>query len=110
MIKITIRLDENGVLSVVRAAGHSEAAAKGHDIVCASASILLRTLGKLLEKSEGVDIEGSADSRGEFYLDVVSIGETAGEWMKGVTSFFISGFIDLENDYPENLSVSILEK
>ena len=107
MIEITIRLNESGVISGVRAAGHSEAAAKGQDIVCASASILFRTLGRILEGKEGIVLEGSADSRGEFFLDIVSCRRELHGWLKGVTSFILAGLKDLETEYPEELSVSI---
>ncbi len=107
MIEITIRLSESGVISGIRAAGHSEAAAKGQDIVCASASILFRTLGRVLEGNEGIIIEGSADNRGEFFLDIVSFRRELHGWLEGITSFILTGLKDLEAEYPEKLSVSI---
>ena len=107
MIEVTIRLNGSGVISRIRAVGHSGAAAKGQNIVCASASVLFRTLGRTLEGKEGIVIEGSADSRGEFFLEVVSCPNTLHGWLEGVTSFILTGLRDLETENPDELSVSI---
>ena len=107
MIKITIRLDNTGVLSGIKAAGHSKAAAEGQDIVCASASILLRTLGRVLESRDGIMLEGSADNRGEFSLDISFVDEAVHGWLEGVTSCIVTGLKDLEAEYPKYCSVSL---
>lgn len=107
MIEVTIRLNESGVISGITAVGHSGAAAKGHDIVCASASVLFRTLGRSLEGKEGMVVEGSADSRGEFFLEVVSCPRTLHGWLEGITSYILTGLKDLEAENPDELSVSI---
>ncbi len=106
MIEVTIRLDDSGVLSGIRATGHSGAAARGHDVVCASASVLLRTLGRVVEARRGIDVKGSADSRGEFFLEIGSVEDTEYCWLRGVTAFVVAGLADLETEYPEYCSVS----
>ncbi len=110
MIKIYIRLDEAGIISGIEATGHSEAAAKGQDIVCASASVLLRTLGRALESEEGVSLSGSADNRGEFFLDIGFYSDTVCDWLKGITSFIVTGLQDLEAEYPGYCTVSIKKR
>ena len=110
MIKIEIQLDDAGLLSRIRATGHSGAAAKGHDIVCASASVLLRTLARTLESGKGISLEGSAEESGEFFLDIRSFSDESACWIRGITSYSIIGLKDLETEYPDYCSVSINQR
>ena len=110
MIKISVRLNTAGLLSGVEATGHSGAAARGHDIVCASASVLLRTLARTLESQAGITLKGSADIRGEFFLDIGFREDTLSDWLQGVTACFITGIRDLEAEYPSICTVSITKR
>ena len=107
MIKIAVELNTAGLLSGIQATGHSEAAAKGQDIVCASVSVLLRTLARTLESKDGVLVKGSADMRGEISLDIKVDSDALSDWLRGVTSYSLTGLKDLEAEYPQNCSVSI---
>ncbi len=107
MIKIDVRLDSAGLLSSIRATGHSGAAAQGYDIICASASVLLRTLARTLESKEGITVTGSADMKGEFFLGIDSFRDNLSDWLNGVTVFGLTGMRDLEAEYPDACTVSI---
>ncbi len=109
MITVTVQLDSSGLLAVIQAAGHSGAGVRGQDIVCASASILLRTLARTLESKDGVVLTGSADMRGEFFLELHVHGSVLSHWLRGVTAFILTGLKDLEAEYPDSCTVSIKE-
>ncbi len=110
MIKVTVQLNTAGLLSGIQATGHSGAADRGQDIVCASVSVLLRTLARTLESKDGVLVKGSVDMRGEFALGIEVDGDSLSDWLRGVTSFSLTGLKDLEAEYPQNCSVSIYKE
>jgi len=107
LIKISIWLDNAGLFSGIKATGHSGAAAAGQDIVCASVSILLRTLARSLEQKEGFILNGSADVRGDFFLEIDVDKDGLSGWLEGLTAFIVTGLKDLEEEYPRYCSVNI---
>ncbi len=97
MIHVLLECGKEGVLSFCTASGHAEYGAKGHDIVCAAVSILLRTTVLTLEK---VKTAVEAPSRGCFSLKVVQYDVSESERLRYAADFLRMGFLSLEKEYP----------
>ena len=100
MIRVTVKTDEHGVLREVKATGHSAAFEKGENIVCAAATILLRTAGRLLETSPGIRISGRSELRGELEFSVDVISEEQQDYVKAVGDYLMRGISDLQEEFP----------
>ncbi len=100
MINITLCLDDSGCLSVVDASGHSGFAAKGHDIVCSAASVLLRTVSRTLEIEPSIKVTGKIEKEGRLYLELSLLDVSRRAWLQGVSAFTVMGLKDLALEYP----------
>ena len=89
--------------------GHAYSGEKGHDLVCASASILAHTLATLV---------GNMEKAGQTRYPTIEVGEgqaliaceVAGRYNSTVTFAFdaiCAGFDLLAQSYPENISYEI---
>ena len=108
MIKLTLRLDESGVLRECRGFGHAESGPPGADLVCASVSILLRSCARTLEGMAGVTLRGGARQLGELGFQVEDYPRHSRRWMIGVGDFLITGLSDLAWEYPEACELEII--
>ena len=101
MIDVTLWLDKNGCLYGIDASGHSGSAGAGEDIICAAASTLLRTVSRTLEMEPSIKLEGGVEERGELHLRLILSDESERDWLRGVSSFAVTGFRDLASEYPD---------
>ena len=108
MIKVIYHRDIN----CVTMEGHAESGEKGHDLVCASASILVYTLASFVENMKGAR---------QVYNPTVSLKEgdaliscnPPNRYKGYVTLVFDSicgGFELLARDYPDNITYEIRGK
>lgn len=108
MIKVTYHRDLNRVTME----GHAQSGEEGHDLVCASASILIYTLASFVENMKGA---------GQVYNPTVELEDgdalvscdPPNRHKGAVTLVFDSicgGFELLARDYPDNISYEIMGK
>lgn len=108
MIKVVYHRELNRVTME----GHAQSGEEGHDLVCASASILMYTLASFVENMRGA---------GQVYNPTVKLNEgdavvycvPPNKSKSAVTLVFDSicgGFELLARDYPDNISYEIRGK
>ena len=107
MIEIRVRLDSLGRLREFQASGHAGAVRAGEDIVCAAATVLLRTCAQLASSTLGDAAEASAPEPGRMRLLLGSVPSERAEWLHGITDFLLAGITGLQNEYPDRLTVKI---
>lgn len=107
MLRIRVQLDSTGLLTGVSAKGHAGFAPKGTDIVCAAASVLLRTVARTFETAAGFQIDGGTEKRGELELSVSAADDADADWGRGVTEMFVRGIDDLSQEFPEHIKLTI---
>ena len=93
---------------IVEVEGHSGAAPRGSDIVCAAASALVFSLleaFRLLDEDGGVESSSRSVSSGDVRRDM-TVKEEAKERACAILDTVRCGFLLLEEHYPENVSVS----
>ncbi len=110
MIDVTLWLDKRGSLCGIDASGHSGFAAKGNDIICSAASVLLRTVSRTLEIEPSVELVGNIEDQGELHLRFELLEESKREWLGGVSSFIVLGLKDLEAEYPSFCRIQLVVK
>ena len=108
MIKVTYCRHHNSVT----VEGHAQSGEKGHDLVCASASILVYTLASFIENMK------EAKQLGDY--DYFLVLEEGNAWIEcdprrkfkpAITLVFDSicaGFELLAKDYPDNVSYEMI--
>ena len=108
MIKVVYHRD----LNRVEVQGHAKSGEAGHDLVCASASILVYTLASFVENMKKA--RQSYNPKVELKDgDAVISCEPPNRYKGAVTLVFDSicgGFELLSKDYPENISYAIRGK
>ncbi len=97
-----------GVLHVITADGHAVDRTSAANIPCAAVSTLLRTAARLLDLEEGVAIDGTAESPGNFKLQVRSVVSGKHQWLEGVTDYLVIGLKTIEQDYPDEIVLDLL--
>ena len=108
MIKVTYHRDINRVL----VEGHAHSGEVGHDLVCASASILVYTLASFVENlKEARQVYNPKAELKEG--DAIISCDAPNKYKGAVTLVFDSicgGFELLARDYPDNISYEIRGK
>lgn len=104
MISVLLKRKKNGALFECFAQGHADYAARGSDIVCSAATILLRTTLALLEKTAGIEIESNTSERGVLAFRIKSIDSKVELEQKLIfaADFLEEGFESLFKEYPRN--------
>lgn len=110
MIHLSIVLRPDGCLEAFRASGHSSRGGRGNDVVCASATVLLRTAGRLLEAEPGLRARGDAPEPGKMRLRLGRAPEAQRGRVRGITDFLVRGLLDLRSEYPDIVSLEIRQK
>ncbi len=105
MIRVTVSSGGNGVLQEVSATGHSFAFASGENIVCAAATVLLRTAARLFEADPDIRIVGSAGSRGEFEFKVEVLDARKNEYTRAIGDYLKQGIADLQREFPNDCAL-----
>ncbi len=106
MIDVRASVGVDGVLRRVKSAGHAETDARGRDIVCAAASVLLRTAYEAMARIEGVRIEGSAPEPGSLWFSVRDFRPEDAERLRGIGDFLLVGLSGLEREHPGALKLT----
>jgi uncharacterized protein len=107
MVHVDIQLDSDNTIVTVSAEGHASQNAGGTSLVCAAATVLIRTTAAVCASAPGLKVDGKAPSEG--YLRF-SVGKTIGVptgYLEGITAFLIRGLRDLERDNPDEVSLSV---
>jgi hypothetical protein len=101
---MSVRMSVDGLIRRVDLAGHFP-----NTKACAALSSLVRTLAKILDRKDGVEISGAASEPGDFHMDVKSVSGEARtvEWVRGVTAFFMCGLNSLKIEMGQELDLSI---
>ncbi|MCR5621699.1 MAG: ribosomal-processing cysteine protease Prp [Treponema sp.] len=101
MTQVFLACSGDGSFQELRASGHADFAKKGHDIVCAAESFLLRTAVQVLESDgSGLVLETDAPRRGELSFRVASPGTASRERLVCVADFIRNGMQSLSDEYP----------
>ena len=103
MTKVLLVCRADGGFVSCRASGHASFAKKGSDIVCAAASVVLRTVMELLEQTEGVTLDADTSSRGFIEFRVTSSSAEAAGRLKCAADFIRIAFLSLAREYPSNV-------
>lgn len=107
MIRAVLTRFENGDLYSCALSGHSGFAPAGQDIVCAAASILVRTALDVLHAQNGIELKTDIPGRGELSFTVEK-KEGGGSGILSYTADFLqSGLLSLQADYPPYISVCV---
>ena len=98
MIQVLLELDEEDRLLSFKASGHANSGRKGHDIVCAAVTILLRTTVQALGS---VQTETGAEERGLLTFRVLKYYENQSELLRYAAEFLWLGIASLQEEYPQ---------
>ncbi|WP_428770990.1 ribosomal-processing cysteine protease Prp [Treponema sp. HNW] len=107
MIRAVLTRFENGDLYSCALSGHSGFAPAGKDIVCAAASILVRTALEVLNAQSGIELKTDIPGRGELSFTVKKRNEAASGILSYTADFLQKGLLSLQTDYPPYISVRI---
>ncbi|MBT3275334.1 MAG: ribosomal-processing cysteine protease Prp [Spirochaetales bacterium] len=110
MITVTVTIDEDGVMQSLSARGHSSKGKAGENIVCAAATVLMRTAARLLEKDADIVISGGADDRGSLDFVVETIGEGKSGLVTAVGEFLLQGISDLQQEHPRECALKLVKR
>ena len=101
MTTVCLTCSCDGCLKEVRASGHAAFGKRGHDIVCAAESFLLRTAVDVLESGPGgLVLEKAAPRRGQLFFRVVDRGSVSADRLRCVADFIRDGMKSLSEEYP----------
>lgn len=122
MITVVVGLDPSGNLVFAEASGHAGTGKRGEDIVCAAATVLLRTTMEALAAgpsgpsgvgspedadNEGLAIEATTAGRGSLSFRVTAFSGKDEPFLRYAARFLREGIASLEREYPEAVSLRI---
>ncbi len=110
MVDIAIVLNEAGTLSHLKIKGHVAGAPRGKNLACAAVSLMVRSVARLVTAQPGWKVNGDAPEPGDLSLAIQWHPNDMTEWLKGVTDTLLRALIDIDEEYPSALSLSIEEK
>jgi uncharacterized protein YsxB (DUF464 family) len=103
MIKIQL-VNGRSFLSC-KAEGHALFDKKGQDIVCAAATILLRTAAHTLGKRPGISFSGEEPVKGRLAFEAKADNDSAKTELKFAADFLQKGFESLAKEFPQNVQL-----
>jgi uncharacterized protein YsxB (DUF464 family) len=108
VITVVVRVDTGRRLLGFEMNGHASqsAGARGHNIVCAAVSALVRSCSEALAGQNGVVAVGSGDE-GRLVVRVSQCDPGQMEWLRGVTSVLISGLERIRQESPSEVVVTV---
>lgn len=107
MTEVLLTCGSYGQILSFLAEGHAAFARKGHDIVCAAESILVRTAIETLQATKDLNVITDASSRGRLAFRVEVTGQSpemdlaVRERLVCVADFLRNGFRSLCQEYPK---------
>lgn len=107
MIQVLLELDEQKRLLFFEAAGHAYCGLKGHDIVCAAVTALLRTTVQALA---AVQSKVTAEQRGILSFTVVHYDESQTARLQYAAEFLWLGLSSLQREYPQAIQCKKTER
>mgnify|MGYP001770167089 CR=1 FL=1 len=107
MIAVRLAIGARGDLVSAEAAGHAGRGPAGADIVCAAATVLLRTTLAFLSKEAGVAVEANTAGRGTLSFRVTAFQEAALPLLRYAGGFLLEGLGSLEREYPGAVDVQV---
>lgn len=115
MLEAELTFTSGGVLSFCRVSGHAEGVGKtgdglsdgGFNLLCAAVSVLSRTAARTLEGRPGLTLKGEAPKPGNLWFRLERWDLRDEDWLKGVGSYLLTGFKDLEEEYPRILQLRV---
>ena len=110
MIRLSLRLQADGCLRSFSATGHAGAGPKGRNLACAAATVLLRTVARLLSAQSDLRVSGQAPAEGEMRLALEPPPPARREWVRGVTATLVAGLTDLDREFPGRLKLDVGEE
>jgi len=108
VVRVRVGLDREGCLGSLSAAGHADSGRRGEDLGCAAVSALLRTVARLLYRTEGLVVAGEASEPGRLVLEVMSRAPERAQWLRGVTEVLLSGLLDLREERPGSMEIEVV--
>ena len=105
MIVVTVDLNDDGIIKSAVVSGHAIGLEKGGNIVCAAATILIRTAARLLEGTRGVKVAGGPGRSGELSLFIEKVGEQSKSYVKAVGDYLLTGIRDLQHEFPDDCTL-----
>ena len=85
------------------ALGHALFDKNGRDIVCAAATVLLRTAALTLDGRLGVAFDGKAPNKGSLSFEARADNDSAKLELKFAADFLQKGFESLVKEFPQNV-------
>ncbi|MGP1454521.1 MAG: ribosomal-processing cysteine protease Prp [Treponema sp.] len=101
MIIVRLKLDNEGRLIACTASGHAGIEHKGQDIVCAAASILLRTTVYTLRSVDAIALQYNAEQRGFVSFSVAHYEAAESKRLQYAAEFLWLGLHSLQQEYPQ---------
>lgn len=107
MIQVLLELDEQKRLLFFEAAGHADCGLKGHDIVCAAVTALLRTTVQALA---AVQSKITAGQRGMLSFTVLHYDESQTARLQYAAEFLWLGISSLQKEYPQAIQCKKIDR
>lgn len=107
MIHVLLELDSEGKLLSFEASGHAQCGTKGHDIVCAAVSALLRTTVQALH---AVQADIHAEQRGSLSFRVLRDDEAQHGIRRYAAEFLWLGIDCLQHEYPQAVQCKKIQR
>ncbi len=104
MIRVELIVDSFGCVTSVTSVGHAEPVS-GVSLVCAAATVLVRTSARCIASVRGATITGTARDPGRIQYRVSVHDPTARERIAGMTDFLRRGLSDIRDDAPNELEL-----
>jgi len=109
MVEIVVALDGKGCLSRLNLSGHAGFALKGADPACAAVTLLARTTARLVASCSGWTVDGAALKPGNLSLVIIQRPGDTDEWLRGVTDTLMLALADIDEEFPDSITVSLEE-
>jgi len=106
MTEVRVWLGTDGVLRRVDSSGHAGTDGAGRDLVCAAASVLLRTAYEALAQVSGTRVEGSAPEPGRLWFSLKDFRPGDADRLRGIGDFLLTGLSGLEREHPGALKLT----
>lgn len=107
MVHVLLELDKEGALCSFEASGHAHSGAKGHDIVCAAVTVLLRTS---IQALSSVRAEVNAAERGLLSFRVVQYDKSQYGKLQYAAEFLWQGMDCLQQEYPQAVKCKKIQR
>lgn len=80
------------------------------DPACAAVTLMARTVARVTASREGWTVDGAAPEPGNLFLVIERRPEDTDEWLHGVTDTLMQALADIDEEFPDAISVSLEEK